>query len=100
MALRFCPTMYESSIAVKYPVNDAHAHAIYPYLGTKRMFTTNSNVQPMNENIAPQYVSSLSLYQNERLNYMPMNISAAMIMGTTFSPFQYPGFIIWRRISI
>ena len=52
------------------------------------MFTAKSSAQPMKENMAPQYVSSFSLYQNERLKYIPMNISAAITIGTTFNPSQ------------
>ena len=53
-----------------------------------RTFTAISTAQPAPENQAPQMVLSMSLYQNERLKYTPIMISAAMTMGTTFSPGQ------------
>ena len=38
--------------------------------------------------IAPQYVWSVSLYQNDKLKYMPMKISAIITMGTVSRPSQ------------
>ena len=45
-----------------------------------------STRQPIPENKAPQSVWSISLYQKERLKYIPIIISAAITIGTTFSP--------------
>ena len=47
-----------------------------------------STAHPAPENQAPQMVLSISLYQNERLKYTPIIISAAITMGTTRSPDQ------------
>ena len=44
--------------------------------------------QPAAENHAPYMVLSMSLYQNDRLKYMPIIISAAITTGTTLRPGQ------------
>ena len=71
-----------------YPARPPQAQAIYPYFGTKMKFIASSAAHPMPENIAPHQVFSACLYQNERLKYMPMKISAIMTMGTVRSPSQ------------
>ena len=60
----------------------------------KVTFTAMSTAQPASENHAPQMVLSISLYQKDRLNYMPIIISAAITIGTTLSPTLYPAGII------
>ena len=56
--------------------------------GTNTTFTATSTTQPTVLIIAPHHVLAVSLYQNERLKYTPISISAIITMGTALSASQ------------